>query len=81
VLCREVSLQLESCQGENLTWSDLGATGRVDFVNECGDDWNQVEAQLSSNELGQALDVCADTTAELDEVTCAELISLYASRR
>ena len=78
VLCREVALELEACRSDSLTWADLGATGRADFVAECETDWNLLQGQLSSNELNQALDVCKDTLDELPSISCDELGALYA---
>lgn len=75
-LCREASLQLDACKPESLSWPDLGARGRQDFVNVCRSQWERERRELSSSELAVALEFC-DDTADLT-LSCAEWTALYA---
>jgi len=60
-----------------MSWADVGARSRADFVNDCRADWDRARQELSSGELAAALDVCSDTTDALDDLTCEELITIY----
>ena len=74
-LCRDVSVQLEACKPSSLTWPDLGARSRVDFVTVCRRQWERERRELSSSELAVALEFCDDSAAV--DLSCEELIALY----
>ncbi len=81
VLCQQTATRLQQCgiDGQlNLTWNDLGARGRVNFVDECRDDWDRARLALSASDLAVALEVCDDTLLELPDISCEELVALYA---
>ena len=79
VLCQQTAAAVADCRtGTSLSWADLGARGRADFVDRCRDEWDRTSNDLSSNDLREALDVCAETTREVTRLSCEELMALYA---
>ena len=78
VLCREVAARLKQCKPESLSWTDLGAHNRTDFVNECRQQWERGRLDLSASDLRLSLDACADTNREIELFTCEEIVALYA---
>ena len=79
-LCQRTADRLAVCKDESLTWPDLGARNKADFVNQCWSDWDRESAQLSAPALREALDVCSESGRDLrgeDRLTCAEILALY----
>ena len=77
-LCREVGQRLNQCFESGASWEDVDARSRQDFVGRCQDDWDRTRAQLTTSDLGEAVDVCVDGRVELDAFDCTELQLLYA---
>ncbi len=75
-LCERLGDALATCRPASLTWNDLGA--RTGFVNTCQDDWDRARSQLASAQASAALDACDDTSSTLEELSCEELVALYA---
>ncbi|MCA9490884.1 MAG: hypothetical protein KC621_13240 [Myxococcales bacterium] len=76
-LCTSVGLELGTCKPQSLTWNDLGARSRSDFVNQCQQQWGRERIDLSASDLRLALAACKDTQRELDTLTCDEVLALY----
>ena len=79
VLCQQTGDALATCRPDGLSWADVGARSRADFVSNCRGDWDRARLDLSSGQLSAALDVCAETTDALGDVTCEELIAIYTT--
>ena len=77
-LCRELATEIDACRSESLSWADLGARSRPDFVEQCRRQWEQERADLSPNSLVLSLDVCQATQEELPQLDCDVITSLYA---
>ncbi|MCA9568526.1 MAG: hypothetical protein KC656_11820 [Myxococcales bacterium] len=77
-LCRETSLRLASCIDGSTTWADLGARNRVDFVDQCQAAWDRTSAELTTSDLGEAVEICAEGHDTLATLTCDEIRLLYA---
>jgi len=78
VLCRDVSVKLDGCLGSSLTWPDVGARNRADFVDRCRIDWDQVNGDLTSSDLAESLDICKTGSLELSKLSCDEMRAIYA---
>ncbi|MEZ4321390.1 MAG: hypothetical protein R3F61_28220 [Myxococcota bacterium] len=78
VLCREVGGKLDACLGDSLSWPDVGARSRADFVDQCRLDWGRTNGDLTSSDLAEALDICRTGSDELAALTCDEMRVLYA---
>ena len=70
--------QNASKSSQNGSWADLGARSRLDFVEQCRQQWEQERTDLSPNSLVLSLDVCEATQEELPGLDCELLNSLYA---
>jgi hypothetical protein len=77
-LCREAGVKLNTCRGASLSWADLGARSRADFVDQCRLDWDQTSADLPSTDLAEALDICRIGSEELAALSCDEVRAIYA---
>ncbi len=84
-VCCEVADALEPCIGPRLTWADVGARDRVDFIRRCRNDWDRARGELNPYEVQGANEVCertrdavAQVLEEGTEAACAELVPLYA---
>lgn len=77
VLCQSVGTRLANCKPDTMSWQDLGARGRNDFVNQCRDQWGRQRVDLSATDLRLALQACRDTNQEVDTLECEDLIALY----
>ncbi len=77
-LCLGVGDAVESCRSESLDWEDLGAASGDDFVDQCRGDWNELSTELTAREQELALDVCEEASVELEELSCEEVMALYA---
>ncbi len=77
-LCREASVKLDACRGSSLSWADLGARNRADFVDQCRLDWDQTSGDLTSSDLAEALDICRIGSDELAALSCEEVRAIYA---
>jgi hypothetical protein len=62
----------------SLDWGDLGANGQTQFRDSCEQSWARSAAALESRELEQALLQCETVNDEINELTCDELLVLYA---
>ncbi len=78
VLCQNVGARVSACKPESLTWNDLGARNRADFVNQCRSQWDRERLDLSATDLRLALEACRDTSQELTDLSCEEVVALYA---
>lgn len=78
VLCQQVGQQLATCKPASLTWNNLGARSRADFVNQCRTQWDRERLDLTASDLRLALQACRDTTQALDDLSCEEIVALYA---
>lgn len=76
-LCREVSVRLDGCMGDVITWPDVGARSRADFVDQCRLDWDRTSSNLTSSDVGEAVDICRDGRRLLQEFGCDEIRALY----
>ncbi len=76
-LCTSVGVKLASCKPDGLTWNDLGARSRSDFVNQCQLQWARERTDLSASDLQLALEACRDTSRELGTLSCDEMLALY----
>ncbi len=79
VLCQNVGQQLADCKPDSLSWVDLGARNRTDFVNQCRNQWERARLDLSATDLRLALQACRDTNQELGTLTCEETVALYGA--
>ncbi len=77
-LCERVGDALASCRPDSLTWNDVGARSRVGFVNTCQEEWDRARNQLASAQASAALATCDDTTATLEDLSCEEVLAIYA---
>jgi hypothetical protein len=76
-LCRSVAERVQTCRPESITWADLGATSRSDFVNSCDNAWDRTRLGLTANDLRLALEDCQAANQEVDTLSCDEVIALY----
>ncbi len=76
-LCLQTSNRISNCKSDALTWADLGARSRNDFVQSCRTDWEIVSGDLTQSDHQIALDVCADARRELNRLGCDEVMALY----
>ena len=77
-LCVEAGAAVGGCRTSALSWEDLGARSRRDFVATCQDAWEASVVNLSSNELRIALDACDEAERDLRRLGCDEVMALYA---
>lgn len=77
-LCQRTAQRLAQCKPDALAWVDLGATGRRDFVETCRNEWDRTSADLSTNDLRIALELCDAT--DVEALSCDEIVALYAGR-
>ena len=77
-LCDEVADQVALCRPESISWIDLGATSKNDYVETCRDQWDRVTIDLSANDLRLALDDCREAKDEVETLSCDEIVALYA---
>jgi hypothetical protein len=78
VLCQQTAAKVADCRADSpLSWKDLGARNRSDFVNRCRDEWDRESNELSSSDLREALDVCVEGTRDVSRLTCEEVFALY----
>jgi len=76
-LCDEVADQVALCRPDSITWIDLGATNKTDYIQTCRDQWDRVTIDLSANDLRLALDDCREAKDEVGTLTCDEIVALY----
>ena len=76
-LCGDVADRISTCRPESITWADLGATSRQNFVGECKDAWDRARIDLSASDLRLALEDCDAARQELGTLSCDEMIALY----
>lgn len=77
-LCTNVGNELAECKPQSLSWNDLGARNRADFIDTCQDQWDRSRIDLSASDLRLALEACDDTSAELGDLECTDIVALYA---
>lgn len=75
-LCADVADALEG-ECADFTWSQVDATSRLDFLNTCRDDWEEVSGQLTTRELEVSRDACGDASTTLESVDCETLTEWY----
>jgi hypothetical protein len=78
VLCQQVGNELATCKPASLTWNNLGARSRAHFVSQCRTQWGRERLDLTASDLRLALQACRDTTQALDDLSCEEIVALYA---
>ena len=76
-LCQESANSLANCKSDALTWPDLGARNKGDFVSECRAAWELTSSELTQSDNQIALEACADAKRTLNRLTCDEVIALY----
>ena len=76
-VCADVGRELGRCMTTSFTWADLGARNEADWRGQCRDDWDRTAGALNTRELELALDVCALTLEDLDELDCEQIRALY----
>ena len=76
-LCVSVADRVQTCRPESITWADLGAKSRSDFVGACQVAWDRTRLSLSANDLRLALEDCQAANKEVDTLSCDEIIALY----
>ncbi|MEQ1565474.1 MAG: hypothetical protein ABMA64_07545 [Myxococcota bacterium] len=76
-LCQGVGGELADCKPDALSWNDFGARNRADFVNQCQQQWNRERIELTVSDLRLSLEACAETSSELPDIDCAEILALY----
>jgi hypothetical protein len=79
-LCRETSVRVAACMDEGTRWVDLGAQNRADYADQCLDDWDRTGAQLTTSDLGEAVETCGDARDTLDALSCDEVRVLLTTR-
>jgi hypothetical protein len=79
-LCANVGSRLNDCTPASLSWADLGARNRSDFVNQCQRQWGAERIDLSASDLRLALDACDETNKDLPGITCDEILALYGNQ-
>ncbi len=62
----------------SMSWPDVGAASRNDFISRCRLDWDRTRAGLSTSDLGEAVMICRDGRQTLLTLRCDELRLLYA---
>lgn len=78
-LCREAASDLDACiDGQRTTWADLGARSRSDFLTQCQRGWDRTRAELTTSDLGEAVEICDEGRGTLAAATCEEVVLLYA---
>jgi hypothetical protein len=77
-LCQDIATELDGCKSESLSWADLGARSKIDFVEECRSQWEYERSDLSPNNLVLSLDACEATQKTLPALSCEVIIALYA---
>jgi hypothetical protein len=77
-LCTNVGNEVAGCKPQSLSWNDLGARNRGDFIDTCRDQWGRSRIDLSASDLRLALEACDDTNAELGDLECSDVVALYA---
>lgn len=77
-LCVAAADRVAECRTPPLAWADLGARSRADFTTQCRQEWDGAYAELEPHEQELALDICRDGLEVLDELTCSEIVALYA---
>ena len=77
VLCRQVSVSLDTCMSDSMTWSDVGARGPVDFAEQCRRSWERRSNQLTPSDLSEAIQVCGSGSETLESLSCDEIRALY----
>ena len=77
VLCQNVGARVAACKPESMSWNDLGARTRTDFVNQCRNQWSRERLDLSATDLRLALQACRDTSQEVTDLSCEEIVALY----
>ncbi len=78
VLCQNAGASLAECKPASVSWPDVGARNRNDFVNQCRQQWDRERIDLTQSDLRVALDICNDTSRDLSSLTCEEITALYA---
>ena len=77
--CSSTSSAIGDCIDDwSIDWGDLGANGRTQFKESCEQSWARSAAALESRELEQAFLQCEIVNDEINDLTCDELLVLYA---
>ncbi len=76
-LCDAVADQVDECLPESISWIDLGATNKQNYIDTCRDQWDRVIIDLSANDLRLALDDCKEAKKEVPTLSCDEIVALY----
>ncbi len=72
-LCVDVSRGLDEClPAWGLTWEEVGAESRSNWLIGCQNEWDEVRSSLEARELPAAEEQCADARIELDRLQAAE---------
>ncbi|MFT6142355.1 MAG: hypothetical protein ACI855_001232 [Myxococcota bacterium] len=77
-LCGDLGRQLAACQSNATTWEDLGARNRLEYVRECRQDWESLRSDLDGWQIQLGLNECGDGQDVLAELSCREILALYA---
>ncbi len=74
--CRIAARELDACL-DDVDWAELGATGELDWRQQCQEDWEVMRRDLSELQRDQALASCAEMREVARTATCEELEALY----
>jgi hypothetical protein len=76
-LCQQSANRLANCKSDALSWADLGARTKNDFVQECRSAWELTSSELTQSDNQIALEACRDAGNTLERLECDEVIALY----
>ena len=77
--CSNAANAVGECVNDwSLDWGDLGANGKTQFKDNCEQSWARTAATLESRELEQAFLQCESVNEEMNDLTCDDLLVLYA---
>ena len=77
--CSSAANAVDDCVEDwSMDWGDLGANGKTQFQDNCEQSWARSASTLESRELEQAFLQCEIVNDEINELTCDDLLVLYA---
>lgn len=79
-LCNDISSALDVCLSEwPATWTDLGASSKVDFSKTCSNVWAAERSVLEPRELDDAYEQCDESLNYVsnNQYLCDQLRALY----
>ena len=77
-LCGDLARRLAECRTAAASWEDLGARNRLEYVRECRQDWESLRSDLDGWQIELGLNECGDGRDVLADLSCDEVMALYA---